>query len=148
MCCHFFGQRYAAPSRGDFRCRPSPPKACGLSLRNGFLLTLQRELKYPFIKRRKKSNLALLQFVLLSQFISHFLSPTPFNPITQNQSYLPFMSPSFNSPFLSPIILSPLTFYPISQKPVSLPFISPSFNSPFLSPLIVFNICDPTFCLP
>ena len=24
----------------------------------------------------------------------------------------------------------------------------PSFNSPFLSPLIVFNICDPTFCLP
>ena len=58
------------------------------------------------------------------------------------------MSPSFNSPFLSPLILSPITFYPISWNPSSLPFMSPSFNSPFVSPLIVFNFCDPTVCLP
>ena len=56
MCCHLFDQRYAAPSSGDFRQRPTPPKACGLSYRNGILLALQRGLRYPFIYLKKKSN--------------------------------------------------------------------------------------------
>ena len=41
---------------------------------------------------------ALLQFVLLSHFISHFLSPITFYPISYNPSSLPFMCPSFNAP--------------------------------------------------
>ena len=69
MCCHLFDQRYAAPSSGDFWRRPSPPKACGLSWRNGFLLTLQKGLKCPFIKKLKKSNFIFFhhpEFYLLS----------------------------------------------------------------------------------
>ena len=33
MCCQIFDQRYAAPSSGNFRQRPSPPQACELRLR-------------------------------------------------------------------------------------------------------------------
>ena len=83
MCCHLFDQRYAAPFSGDFRRRPSPLKACGLSWRNGFLPILQRGLRHPFIKKNKKKiNLIFfhyLKFYLLSSNSnSCFLSEKPF----------------------------------------------------------------------
>ena len=69
MCCNFFDYRYAAPSSGDFRRRPSLPKACGLSWRNGFLLSLPRGLRYPFNKKKTKSKKKILSISwMLSTF--------------------------------------------------------------------------------
>ena len=67
MCCHLFDQRHAAPSSGNFRRRPSPPKACGLSWRNGFLLALQRGLKYTFNNKSKKNY--FIFFLIILNFI-------------------------------------------------------------------------------
>ena len=56
MCCHLFDWRYAAPSSGDFRRRPSPPKTRGLSWRNGFLLALQRGLRWAIPCQRSEKK--------------------------------------------------------------------------------------------
>ena len=81
--------------------------------------------------------LALLQFVLLSHFISQFLSPIPFYPLSQFLSFsymsLPCYSPSFNCPlFLSLICLQCLPNFVIPYF-LSLEFHSPNFSPRFLS---------------
>ena len=79
---------------------------------------------------RTQMVMALLQFVLFSHFISHFLSPIPFYPISQNPSSLPFMSPSFNSPFFSPLLH--FTPFPRTHHPslLCLPHLIPPFSLP------------------
>ena len=100
-CCNVLSSFWLEVRSDDFRRRPSPPKARGLSWRNDLLLALKRGLRYFLIKKRKKSN--LIFFIILNSIYFQVIQTAVFY---QKNTYKNFR-PNFFHFFRPPGVLSP-----------------------------------------